>query len=145
MKRYIVANAKKIADIGDDIESVTPSLIEDLAQLYIFPNTEYTNHWRQGVWSTFSEVSRTKKSHKLPRKDFILKNGWNLYKQNVKALMNKDIIHESHLIPDKNKRNNVEEFYNIVDEYMNWIAEKLSKEGIVDSEDIYNKLEQLGL
>ena len=55
MKLYVKGSAKRLSDIKDDIDEKTPELIEVLAQLYIFPDTEYENHWRKEVWNKFLE------------------------------------------------------------------------------------------
>lgn len=145
MFKYVKANAKRLSDIGDHLEEVTLPLLESLAQLYLFPNTEYENHWRVEVWEKLSEVPKIKRSHKLPKKDYILKNTWYEYNDKIKTIMNRAVAHEYSLIPDPVRRKNVSEFYNICKEYMSWIADKLSKDGIVDPEDVYQKLEDLGL
>lgn len=145
VKRYVTANAKKLSDIGDDLEGETLPLLEALAQLYLFPNTEYENHWREEVWSKISEVSRTKRSHKLPKSSYILNNTWNLYKTRVRAIMNRAVAHEHKLVPNVTRRKDVDTFYGICEEYMTWLALKLSTEGVIDPEDVYNKLDELKL
>lgn len=142
---YVKANAKRLSDIGDDLEGLTLPLLEGLAQLYLFPGTEYENHWRTEVWEKLSEVPKIKRSHKLPKKDYILKNTWYEYNDKIKTIMNRAIAHEHDLDPDPARRRNVSEFYGICEDYMNWIADKLSRDGIVDPEDVYKKLDDLGL
>lgn len=142
---YVKANAKRLSDIGDDLEGVTLPLLEALAQLYLFPNSEYENHWREEVWNKLAEIPRTKKSHKLPKSSFILNNTWDLYKSRIRAIMNRAIAHEHELMPNEDRKRNTDEFYAICEEYFNWIADKLSLEGVIDPEDVYKKLDDLGL
>lgn len=145
MKIYVRSNAKKLSDIGDYLEGVTLPLLGALAQLYLFPNTEYENHWREEVWNKLPDIPRTKGSHKLPKSSYILNNTWNLYKTGVRAIMNRAVAYEHELVPDKTRRRNVDEFYNVCNSYMEWIAAKLSSEGVIDPEDVYDKLDELGL
>lgn len=142
---YVKANAKRLSDIGDDLEGLTLPLLEALAQLYLFPNSEYENHWRTEVWEKLSEVPKIKRSHKLPKKDYILKNTWYEYNDKIKTIMNRAIAHEHMLIPNSDRRKNVSEFYEICEEYMHWISDRLSTYGIIDPEDVYKKLDDLGL
>lgn len=142
---YVRANAKRLSDIGDELEGVTLPLLESLAQLYLFPDTEYKNHWRVEVWEKLSEIPKIKRSHKLPKKEYILKNTWHEYNDKLKTIMNRAVAHEYDLTPDLVRRRNVSKFYNICESYMNWIADKLSKDGIIDPEDVYHKLDDLGL
>lgn len=145
MKRYIKSAAMKRSDIGDYLEEQTLPLIEALAQLYLFPDSECKNHWRQEVWSTLYRIKRIKGKHKRPKADFIIQNTWKEHQDNVITMLDVAVEHENQLIPDTSRLNNSHKFESIVKEYIFWLAEQLSSTDILSPKACYNKLEELGL
>lgn len=145
MKRYIRSSAMKRSDIGDEIQSRTLPLLEALAQLYLFPNCEYTKHWRQEVWNKFPDIPVLKRSNKTPKVSFILERGWDRYKSKLTAIMHRAEAHEYTLVPDTSRKDNVSEFYTIAEDYMLWLAKSLNADEVIDPLDCYAKLEELGL
>lgn len=133
------------SDIGDEIQSRTLPLLEALAQLYLFPNCEYVNHWRQEVWNKFPDIPVLKRSNRTPKVDFILSRGWDRYKSKLKAIMHRAEAHEYQLIPLTDRHDNVDEFYQIAESYMIWLAESLNRYEVIDPLDCYDKLKELGL
>lgn len=145
MKRYIKSAAMKRSDIGDEIQGRTLPLIEALAQLYLFPNSECINHWRKEVWNKFPDIPVLKRSNKTPKPEFILERGWYRYEPKLKAIMHRAEAHEYNQRPEPSRHDNVEEFKQAAESYMFWLAETLSFEEVIDPIDCYNKLEELGL
>ena len=149
MKRYIKTAAESILamstsrkEVGARIEDHTPQTIIALAQLYLFTNGNRV-HWRKEVWEKFYSVDRLKGSNKLPDANFILKNSWEVHKDNLDTYLQFAIGKEESYEP----RTNVDQsqFYNIVKEYFFWLADILSQKGFVNTIAVRQKLDELGL
>lgn len=149
MKRYIrnatqdiLAMATSRKEVGARIEDHTPQTIIALAQLYLFPNGNRV-HWRKEVWEKFYSVDRFKGSNKLPDAQFILKNSWEVHKNNLdtylKFAIGKEEDYKPRLDIDQNQ------FHNIVQEYFQWLANVLSTKGFVDTNSVRAELDELGL
>ena len=143
--KYVKANAKRLSDIKDDIDERTPELIEALAQLYLFPGTEYENHWRKEVWSKFPRMPRTKGRNKLPSKKDILQSSWRNYKDDTSVIMQWAVAHEENLKPNESRLSDTKTFKKLVYEYLDWLSDKLSANHVLSPQDVYQKLDDLGL
>lgn len=56
----IPAMTKSQRDLKAWVEDQTIPVMETLAQLYLFKETEYINHWWQEVWAKFYRIAKTK-------------------------------------------------------------------------------------
>lgn len=145
MKMYIRSAAMKQSDLGDDLEEVALPLLEALGQLYLFPNCEYTHHWRQEVWATLHRVPKLKRRNKLPSKEFILEHTWHEYETQLDYILVFAREHEYLLEPYTGRIDNLKEFSIICCTYIGWAAEQLSKTGKLMPSQVYNKLIGLDL
>ena len=146
MRIYVKANAKKLSDIKDDVEEKIPALVEAFAQLYLFHGTEYVNHWRVEVWNKIPRVPMVKRRNKLPRKEDLFDAMWRTYGKESCKFMDWAVAHEENLTPDYNRlKYGKEEFAAIVKDYLTWLSEQLSKNTVIDPNDVYRKLVELGL
>lgn len=145
MKRYIKASAMKKSDLAGDIEEKTIPVMNALAQLYYFPNNENKNHWRQEVWANFHRISRLKRTNKLPSFDFIMLNTFECNKDQLKVVKRFVISKESKYEPDPDRLNNDSMFKDLVQDYFEWLASKFSQVVQISNDEIYQKLEELGL
>ena len=68
----ILAMTKSQKDLEAWIEDQTIPVMETLAQLYLFKGSQYTNHWRQEVWTKFYRIPKTKNKKRWLSKEFIL-------------------------------------------------------------------------
>ena len=135
--------AQRRRDVAAWIEDKTFPVLVALAQLYLFPDIQYVNHWRQEVWSNFNRVKFLMGRNKVPSKEFILKSGWEVNKKYVKRYLDYTLGKEYQLEPIANMDSDV--FYEIAESYFDWLAEKLSEESVVSPKEVYSKLEELGL
>lgn len=147
MKRYIIASAKKKDEIEDMIQDATPQIIEPLAQLYLFSENypEYKDHWRSEVWNRIPRMPLIKRKNKLPGPELIYANSFELFKDDIEAIMQQAIEHESTLKPDYEKLSNVYKFKQLVQDYFMWLSKYLSQHKVVNPNDVYNKLDTLEL
>lgn len=142
MKRYIRAFAVSRSRLADDLDNHTSSVAHALAQLYLFPNSQYENHWRQEVWAGLHEVKKLK-NNKYPSSKFIFENTWMLSSPHKHDFFIWAKYHESELSPIDNYSEN--EFNEIATCYFRWLAEKLSVQGFIPPVQVYQKLDELGL
>lgn len=147
MKRYIVASAKKKEEIEDMIQDATPQIIEPLAQLYLFSESypEYKDHWRGEVWNRIPRMPLVKRKNKLPSPELIYANSFELFKDDIEAIMQQAIEHENNLDPDRSKLCNVYRFKQLVQGYFMWLSKYLSQHKVVNPKDVYNELDTLEL
>lgn len=143
MKRYIFAFASSKSKIANEIEDHTRPVANALAQLYLFPNSQYENHWRQEVYASLNEVKRFKGSKKYPNADFIYNNTWKINQEDVPVYLQWAVYHEDDLTPIQSYSET--EFNDIATEYFKWLAHVLSKNGQVLPKQVYQKLDELGL
>lgn len=142
MKRYIRCQAKPLADIGADIESKTPPVIQALIQLYLYPEATTREHWRQEVWANLHDIDLRKGSNKLPKRDFILKNTIVPNMKFIESFVASVIDKEIEFTP---KAIDYNELCGLIDNYFDWLSEKLSQTRYISCKEVYTKLESIGL
>lgn len=142
MKIYIYAMSMDRGDLRAWIESHTRQTIVALAQLYLFP-TGPRVHWREEVWSKFSEIHRLKPKNKLPSAKLILDNSYQVYKNQLRNLLDHAIDKEIKYTPISNIDES--EFQLIVYDYFLWLANEFSQKDYLIKADVLRKLDQLGL
>lgn len=141
MKRCIVGIARKRSDLGDWIDNHTFAVMVALAQLYLFPSGNRV-HWRKEVWEKFSRIYTLKRSNKLPSANFILQHSWRRNKNKVMNAINYAIDKEDSYTP---RSYNYDEFYQIVEDYLIWLASNLSVNETLRLPDVKEELDSLGL
>lgn len=142
MKRAIVGMSKKRKELAAWIEDHTFQTIVALAQLYLFP-TGNRVHWRKEVWEKFSRMYPLRSSGKLPSAQFILDNSWGMNKRWAKNALQYAMDKEEDYEPRKDAQ--FQEFYQIVDDYFNWLADRLSQENQLSLKEVLDELDRLGL
>ena len=131
------------SDLRCKLEETTPMLLEHLIKLYLYPNCEYVNHWKQECYNFLHNVSRLKRSNKLPSAKFILDSTININSELIpyyaKGVM-KDYA-QSLGKPTYDIDKLEQKIFN----YYEWLAEMLSKYGRIFRTDCYEKLDELFL
>lgn len=141
MKRMILGMSMKRKDLAAWIDNHTFPTMVALAQLYLFPYGPRV-HWRKEVWEKLSKVYRLKKTNKLPDAQFILESSWGLNKHNVNnALRYAQDKEENYDVRDGAT---YDEFYQIVEDYFIWVADKLSQNETLDLREVKEELDSLG-
>lgn len=142
MNRYIACQAKPIKDIGAELEEMTFPLMQSLTQLYLYPHVFTVDHWRHEAWSFIHDVSVLKGRNKLPKKDFILKNtiiaNMKYLNECVSAVLDK----EYQFTPIDY---NMDELAGLMDNYFDWLADKLSHTRYIAKQEVVDKLISIGL
>lgn len=141
MKIYISAMGTSRTVIENQLVNASNPLTEHLIKLYLFPSSEYVNHWRQEVYGFLSRVPRLKSRNKYPESDFIF-DCISAYLDQTAELMQFVAEENESLVPE---RFDATELESALTNYLNWLAETLSAEGRVHSTAVYNKLKELHL
>jgi len=142
MKRLVYGMSKKRKDLAAWIDDHTFQTMVALAQLYLFPQGNRV-HWRKEVWEKFSRMYPLRKTNKLPSAQFILDNSWGLNKQNVKNALQYAMDKEDQYDPKLHYT--YDEFYQIVEDYFNWLSDQLSQKVALELQDVKSELDRLGL
>lgn len=142
MKVYVKSMSMSRGDLKDWIESHTKQTIIALAQLYLFPSGNRI-HWRKEVWEKFHEMHKLKFNNKLPSAKFILNNSYELHQAMTCRLLQYAIDKEEKYTPISNIRES--EFMVIVEDYFIWLANQLSQKEIVNTQEVLDELDNLGL
>lgn len=148
MKRYIRAisifgMSKAKSDLASWIEEHTRPVMYAIAQLYVFPQSIYENHWREEVWSKFNEMHLFRHNNKLPSPEFIYENSWKPNKKFVKRSIEWAINKEKELTPRKDI--DTDELTYLMQLYFVWLSDMLSTNPDVFPEEVYKELDELGL
>lgn len=148
MKIYISAHAKQLRELEWSISEHADVIIEHILKLICMPNHNARNHWFGEIAGQLKRVKRLKSSGKYPSKDLIyewtytkslddfLDLSW--IKQECKVLSsdyNIEITGNPKQISDK--------LDYVCKSYFAWLADVLSKNGVVSNAEIYSKLEEL--
>lgn len=148
MKRYrVYAFAEPAPDVLGQLDAHTDSCIDAMAQLWLFPNyPEYHHHWVQEVWTELHKTKKMKSTKHFPTKKQIFKTTFEDNAHIIEAEMHAMVIKESDLTPDSSRLDDVDGFTEIVKGYLDWVAEELSKHGVIkSSNDTRAVLTKLGL
>lgn len=143
MKRCIYAMSWNRQDLAAWIEEHRVPVTQALTQLYLFPNSQYENHWRQEVWAGFHTMKRLKGTNKLPSATFIYDNIWGRIPERMNSLMKRVIYHEHDLQP--RAQYSEVELETLISNYFIWISNELSKSDVLYAEEVYQKLDELEL
>ena len=140
MFRYIRAMAYDKQSIQNSLESVASSLTDHLIKVYLFPNSEYADHWKQEIWHILNRVPKMKQNNKFPDAKFIF-NCISGYADMAYNLMQLWMSEYDSINPE---RVDPEEAERWIVEYFGWLSEKLSEQGSITSHEVYNELERIG-
>lgn len=139
MYLYVRGFADSRGQIKSDLRGVTKVVMNHLIKIWIYPDVQEQNHWKQEVAQALNDVPKLKGKHKYPDYKFLIQNTWNVYEDNIEdradviiSSMNENPVHFD-----------FNDLYYALAEYFDWICIRLSEKGIVRYADIYNKIEEL--
>lgn len=142
MFKYIKAMSYDRQKIQQDLRNVAKPLTDHLIKLYLFPNSQYENHWRKEIWGFLNRVPKARNNNKFPSARFIFDeiSGYCDMSEQLMYLMIDE--YSPSLIPE---RLDSIELQSILEDYLRWIADSLSQFGVVRSSEVYAKLDESGL
>lgn len=137
MKLYIRAFTDSQAEIYRDIRSKSSIVIEHLIKVFMYPDSNGRNYWKQKIHAAMSRVPKLKRTKKYPESKNILKYSWNVWKDSIDDMIQ---VIETDYGPSNIDSTMV---YNKIYEYLDWLADKLTSSGYVTSKQIYIKIDSL--
>lgn len=140
MKRIILGMAKDKKSTLASLEAKTPELMDTLIKLYLYPDHESVNHWRQEVAAFINSTPRLKSNNKFPKAKDILKNTWYIWEDCLLDHINP--IMEDY--GDVKYHINKNDLYYSCQKYFEWLANQLAANGLVSKKSIYEILNDLG-
>lgn len=148
MKIYIRGFAELQKEVERNLTSHTDEVIEHLLKLYLMPNHSANNHWKKEIASQIYKVDRLKNNKKFPsakqiynwtydkKQDLITDVRWFTKFCNM-------ICKEYSVELEQFPGDFIGDFDSICVSYFKWLAEELSDIGLVTSDEIYQKLDEL--
>ena len=139
MYRYVVGMSDKRSEIRNQLKYAGKQVALHLIKLAIYPDAQERNHWKQEIYAFLHDVPRLKKSNKWPEFDIIF-DALSVYDDIVDNLVLEVYDDEESLTPSELSAEKLEE---MLLTYHAWAAHKLSKNGILRRQDVYNKIDEL--
>lgn len=121
--------------------SISGELIEHLVKLYMFPDTEYTEHWRAEVYNFLHKSPKLKGTNKPPKAEFIYSciSG---YIDEIDEIMQ---VIATDCTECYQTRFDSYEAEQLINDYLLWLSMRLSESAVLSSSEIFTKLEELTL
>ncbi len=141
----ILGHAKKLSDIGAEIEESTQPIVQHLAKLYLFPESRDVDHWREEVATFLNSVPLRKGKNKLPSAQFIYKNTFEANEAYIAQYYNVvcvDYVSDDN--PVTRQPRSINDFVNKVKLYYIWLSNNLSRFRVLPNLEIKNELKDLG-
>lgn len=136
MKIYIRSMSEYQSKIYDNLVSASNQVNMHLIRLLLYPDSRFVDHWMHEIWSFLYRVDKLKGINKYPKAKFI-RNALAVHNDTVENYIAvvKDL--ESELEPADV---NIEDVIKLIEQYQAWIAEQLSKQGVVLQNDVKHAL-----
>lgn len=136
---HIFAFARSQIDVYSKLADSSENVIDHLIKVFLWPDAQEQNHWKQEIWNFIRSVPKLKSSNKFPPYKKIKHEIWNSYEDVIYDHIELwiDEISESPISFD------CEDVYHAIEDYMSWLADLLSEKGVVRSYQVYNKIEEL--
>lgn len=141
MKLYVRAMSTSKKDFKRRLHDISGELTEHLIKLYLYPNSQYANHWRKEVWAFLHYVPKLKHNNKIPTSDFIF-NGISIYLDQVESFLYMLMEEYSELSPE---RLDPDEATSLIEQYFENISIRLSKDSTISSSECIDILIELSL
>lgn len=142
--------AKHKSDVEDKVTDKSEEMIEHLIKIYIWRDTTYKGHWCGEVKGLLSSVKRLKGKgkKKYPKNKDIYKWLWRENDNKIDKMIDEAIYSaekglEGYENLRKPRRVDKEDIKSFVNNYMIWLSNELSKNGIVTSNEVYSTIDFL--
>lgn len=137
---YILAMSRNKKDIKYYLQDRADKVFVHICKILLYPKSPYVGHWEHEIYAFISNIQKLKGSNKLPSKSFIQ----NILLQELDSMIG---IYMKQAIADEDDADftDVDESYanKICEQYVIWLAEKLSTDGFVSNKDVKAKLHEL--
>lgn len=136
MKIYIRAMSEELSEIRRTLSSASKQIDQHIIRLLLYPDAEYTSHWKKEIATFLHDIDRRKGSNKWPKQSFIY-DALAVHNDILDNYRRYVIETESELMPIDVALHNIEQ---CISEYQRWISTELAKSGYVSQADIINEL-----
>ena len=137
---YILAMSRTQKDIKYYLQDRVDKVFVYICKILLYPESPYVDHWEHEIYAFISNIQKLKGSNKLPSKSFIQ----NILLQELDSMID---IYIKQAIADEDDADftDVDEPYanKICEQYVIWLAEKLSTIGFVSNQDVKSELNEL--
>lgn len=122
------------------LEEKTSKLLDHLVKLYMYPNHENAQQWRQEIADSIRSVQKVEPSNKFPKKKDILKYTWYIWEDAFLDWVK--VLPKDYGKPTRDI--DLDDLYHSCQQYFEWLANELATIGLVSRKSIYDKLINLG-
>lgn len=142
----------KIPEFAESLKEIKTDLrgrymntcIEHLVKLAIFDSPRNKSHWRSEVYASYPRISKLRKNNKFPDYKTIYDTAWDHYCDILDGIV-EDVLKDE---PNEMLKPNLDVNKNVTEpvrKYISWLASCFSKQGRINKQDCFAKLEELGL
>ena len=79
MLDHIFALSRSRTNIYDKLADNSENVIDHLIKVFLWPDAQEQNHWKQEIWNFIRSVPKLKSSNKFPPYKKIRREIWNSY------------------------------------------------------------------
>ena len=127
-------------EIRRELAAKGKQVLRHVIRLVLYPDSqENYNHWKQEIVAFISDVDKVKGKNKWPNKEFI-KEAISTQNDMIDAVIRQVKLQENELRP-RNVDSSV--VLNAVEEYQDWLAGTLSRDGIIDPYEAFDVLDEI--
>lgn len=140
MFKRIYGQAMSRRDAAAHFDSKGPQLVKHLIKLYMYPNSDSVNHWKNEVLEFCSESVYLKGHKSFPKSSMIYEELWGKRRHMISRLVQHVKFREADLKP----RSNYSEvdLLTRIDDYINWVSIELSKNEFLDLDEGCSRLDE---
>lgn len=136
---YISAMSEYQKEIRRDLSAKGKQLLRHLICVILYPDSQYYEHWKDEIVSFIADVDKVKGKNKWPKASFI-KEAISTQDDMIDAVIRQVKLKERELTP---REVSDVEILRGVESYQNWLANELSRFGIIDvyeAQDVIDKI-----
>ncbi len=139
MYKYVRAMSTTLKDIKNFIADASYQVDHHIIKLLLFPRSRDYNHWKQEIFSFIHDVDKVKSTNKWPQQHVILEclACHNDVLDNYRITV-EDEYEDLIPIPVTN-----DDILHAIEDYQLFLAEGLSRNGLVRRADVYNMLDDI--
>lgn len=134
MRMYILAMSEYAKDIRRELVRKSDKVIEHLVKIILYPTSEYVNGWKQEIYAFIHKIDKMKHTKRYPSYNFVmdaLSTHLDVLDNYIKLVKSEMYDYSDHIVEES------EQVHEIVTMYMQWLASKLSSDGIATRQEVY--------
>lgn len=136
---YIRSMSESQTEVYRRVSDQAVNILEHLIKVIEYPDAQEVNHWKQEIYAFLNDVKKLRGTNKLPKSKLIFK-GLSVSNDMIDKFIGR--VHRTNKgLRSRNLDTSV--ILKCVEEYQHWLADSLSKEGLVDPDDVYSKIDEI--